>query len=116
MLAGFHQKRFERILTQSITHNSNPSQQQESKQQINNSIQDTNEGAKILLQDDLELQQPLEYQEIADPMTNDIKELFSFSTYRKHLINHTVLLNEHKIVQSDLTQLEADVTGVKENN
>ena len=28
MLAEFHQKRFERILTQSITHNSNPSQQQ----------------------------------------------------------------------------------------
>ena len=68
------------------------------------------------MQDDLELQQPLEYQDIADPMTNDIKELFSFSTYRKHLINHTVLLNEHNKLQSGHSQLEADVTGVKENN
>ena len=41
-----------------------------------------NEGSKILLHDDLEgqskLEQPLEYQDIADPMTYDIKELFSF--------------------------------------
>ena len=100
MLAGFHQKRFERRLKESITHNSNPSKQKEIKQLINNSIQDSNEDDKIFLQDDLEQKQPLEYQDIADPITNDIKELFSFSTYRKHLINHTVLLNEVKNLQS----------------
>ena len=63
-------------------------------------------------------------------MTHEIKELFSFSTYRKHLINHTVLLNEHKRLQldhsklesghsqleSNLSQLESDVIGNKENN
>ena len=76
MLAGFHQKRFERILSQSITNKSNPSLQQDNKQLINNSTQDTNEGSKVLLHEDLEgvnKQQPLEYQDIADPMTNDIK-------------------------------------------
>ena len=66
MLGVFHQKRFERILKQSITHNSNPLQQQENNELINNSIQDSNEGSKILLHDDLErrtkLEKPLEYQ------------------------------------------------------
>ena len=76
MLGVFHQKRFERILSQSITSNSNPSLQQDNKQLINNSTQDTNEGSKVLLHEDLEginKHQPLEYQDIADPMTNDIK-------------------------------------------
>ena len=81
MLGVFHQKRFEIKLTQAITHNSNPSQQQDNNQLINNS-QGTNEGSKILLQDNLEgqnkLEETLEYQDIADPMTHDIKELFSF--------------------------------------
>ena len=81
MLGVFHQKRFERKLTQAITHNSNPSQQQDNNQLIKNS-QGTNEGSKILLQDNLEgqnkLEETLEYQDIADPMTHDIKELFSF--------------------------------------
>ena len=76
MLGVFHQKRFERILSQSITSNSNPSLQQDNKQLINNSTQDTNEGSKVLLHEDLEginKHQLLEYQDIADPMTNDIK-------------------------------------------
>ena len=50
MLGVFHQKRFEKILTQSITNNYNPSQEKDNKELINNStIKGTNEGSKILL-------------------------------------------------------------------